>query len=52
MKIEKIKLYNWLYEGEMLNNKKEGNGRLVFKNGSYYVGQFKNNKFNGKGAFY
>ena len=30
VKIEKIQLYNWLYEGEMLNNKKEGNGRLWY----------------------
>ena len=52
VKIEKKKLFNWFYEGEMVNDKKEGNGRLVFKNGNYYVGQFRNNKFNGRGIFY
>ena len=52
VKIEKKQLFNWSYEGEMVNGKKEGNGRLVFKNGNFYVGQFKNNKYNGKGIFY
>ncbi len=52
VKIEKIKQFNWSYEGEMINNKKEGNGKLVFKNGELYIGQFKNNKFNGNGVYY
>ena len=52
IKIEKKQLFNWSYEGEMVNDKKEGNGRLVFKNGNFYVGQFKKNKYNGKGIFY
>ena len=34
VKIEKKQLFNWSYEGEMVNDKKEGNGRLVFKNGN------------------
>ena len=34
------------YIGELLNNKKNGNG--ILKNGTIYEGTFKNNKYNGK----
>ena len=37
------------YEGEFVNNKKEGNGKLKLKNGTIYEGSFKNNKHNGYG---
>ena len=37
------------YEGEFVNNKKEGNGKLILKNGTIYEGSFKNNKHNGYG---
>ena len=52
VKIEKLKKFNWSYEGEMVNDKKEGKGKLVFKNGEFYIGKFKDNKFNGKGVYY
>ena len=37
------------YEGELSNNKREGNGLLKLKNGTIYEGCFKNNKHNGYG---
>ena len=43
---------NIKYEGEFVNGKKEGRGKLIFVNGEYYIGQFSNNKLNGKGKMY
>ena len=39
-------------EGNFINGKLEGNGKYIYKNGNYYIGQFKNDKFNGKGILY
>ena len=37
-----------MYEGDFVNDKKEGNGKFIWKNGKYYIGEWKNNKKNGK----
>jgi len=31
-----------IYEGEWLNDKKEGNGKYWYKNGNIYTGDWKN----------
>jgi hypothetical protein len=37
------------YEGEMGKNyKKEGNGVMMFDDGLFYIGQFKNDMFHGQ----
>ena len=41
-----------IYEGDWINNKREGNGKYIFENGEYYIGQFKNGLFHGKGIYY
>ena len=38
---------NIIYEGYFVNDKYEGYGKLIFENGSYYIGQFLNSKRNG-----
>ena len=35
-----------------INGKREGNGKYIFEDGEYYIGEFKNNKRNGKGIEY
>jgi len=45
-------LENGIYEGEIVNKKREGYGRYIFNNGNYYIGQFSNGLRNGKGANY
>ena len=40
------------YEGDFINNKAEGNGKYIMKDGIYYIGQFKNYLRNGKGIMY
>ena len=35
-----------------INDKKEGNGKSIWKDGAYYIGQFKNEFRNGKGIDY
>ena len=37
-----------LYEGDFINDKYEGNGKYVWENGVYYIGQFKNGLQHGK----
>ena len=37
------------YDGNWVKNKREGFGRMKFKNGSVYEGEFKNNKIDGLG---
>ena len=34
------------------NGKKEGDGKFIFEDGNYYIGQFKDDLFNGKGIIY
>ena len=38
--------------GKFINGKLEGNGKFIWENGAYYIGQFKNGKKNGKGTIY
>ena len=40
------------YEGQIINGKKEGKGKYIYKNGSIYEGYFKNDKKEGNGIFY
>ena len=37
------------FEGEFISGKKEGKGKLIYNNGTEYVGNFKNNKPDGYG---
>lgn len=46
-----MKNYNEEYIGDWKNNKKNGNGKIKYKNGDEYEGQFKNNKKEGKGIY-
>ena len=47
-----IKKYdNGIYEGSMLNDKREIKGIMVYSNGAKYEGQWRNDKKNGKGIF-
>ncbi|EAR84709.1 protein kinase (macronuclear) [Tetrahymena thermophila SB210] len=40
------------YEGQWVNDKKDGFGILEYKSGNKYEGYFKNDCFNGKGIYY
>ena len=31
-----------MYEGDWANDKLEGNGKYIWKDGEYYIGQYKN----------
>jgi len=39
------------YEGEYKDNKKHGQGVLIYPSGSKYVGKFKDDEFHGQGTF-
>ena len=39
------------YIGDIIDGKKQGKGKLIFIDGSYYEGNFKDDLFNGKGIF-
>ena len=39
----------YIYNGQFLNNKKEGYGTLIWNDGQKYWGEFKNNQMNGYG---
>ena len=39
----------YIYLGEFKNNKKEGYGSIIWKDGNKYKGEFKNNQLNGYG---
>ena len=47
--IEKSIEGNYIYTGEFKNNKKDGIGTILWKDGSKYQGQFSNNKMEGYG---
>ena len=40
------------YEGEMQNHKRHGRGKLTFKNGNYYEGQWKDDLMDGYGVLF
>ncbi|CAD8176064.1 unnamed protein product [Paramecium octaurelia] len=40
------------YVGEKINGKKEGRGRLYYKEGGYYDGNWKNDRISGQGVLY
>ena len=40
------------YDGNFVNNKKEGFGTCRYKNGASYSGEWKNDKYDGKGVFF
>ena len=40
------------YEGEWMNNQPNGHGKLILKNGSFYIGEFNEGKKNGKMEFH
>lgn len=39
------------YEGDLVCDSKEGEGKLVLSNDEYYEGQFRNDKVDGRGKF-
>ena len=43
---------NIIYDGDFVNDKYEGNGKLIFENGEYYFGQWLNGLQHGKGKEY
>ena len=43
---------NILYEGDFGNGKFDGNGKYIWEDGEYYIGQFKNDLNHGKGIEY
>ena len=43
---------NTIIEGEFKNSMINGYGRMIFPDGSYYMGGFKNNLMHGSGIFY
>jgi hypothetical protein len=45
----KTKNDNEIYNGDWKEDNKEGEGELIFKDGTRYMGGFQNDKFNGKG---
>ena len=51
--INKIDIYEFgEYDGELINDKREGKGIILFKDGTKYEGEFINNKKEGKGIYY
>ena len=40
------------YDGDWINNKKEGKGKEYWPNGDYYIGEYKNDLFNSRGIYY
>ena len=39
------------YEGEWVNDKRDGKGFEKYSNGNYYEGEFSRNKAHGKGVY-
>lgn len=42
----------YIYEGEFKCGRKEGKGKISYKNNDWYEGEFENDKFNGNGHYY
>ena len=49
---EVIKYKSGIYEGEILNGKRHGNGTMTYKNNFEYKGEWKNDKKEGIGEYY
>ena len=49
-KIIYINPKEYFYEGDMLNNKRNGMGKILYINGDEYIGEWKNNKKEGNGT--
>ena len=53
---ETVKIYyengNLRYEGGLINGNFEGNGKYIYEDGEYYIGQWKNGLKHGKGILY
>ena len=45
-------LHQGRYRNQLINYKREGNGKYIWEDGEYYIGQFKNGVANGKGIIY
>jgi len=45
-------MVKYKYEGNFLQSKKHGYGKLVLENEDWYKGNFEDNKFNGMGEFH
>lgn len=41
-----------VYEGPIINEMKEGEGKLTYADGAYYEGHFSKNKMHGFGTLY
>ena len=41
-----------IYEGDYINNKREGYGKFIMSNGDIYEGEFQKDSYNGKGKYY
>lgn len=47
-----IKCKNYTYDGEFVNDKKQGKGKLIYnENGNIYEGEFNNDDINGYGTY-
>ena len=52
LKYEKRYYNKDIYEGEFKNDKREGNGKYIWENGEYYIGQWLNGNKHGMGIIY
>ena len=41
-----------MYEGDYVNNKRQGYGKYIYADDSYYIGQWKNSSKHGRGTMY
>jgi hypothetical protein len=41
-----------LYEGKKTNGMRNGHGKILYKEGSHYIGEWKDNKMEGFGHLY
>ena len=50
--IEYYKDGNIKYEGDFVNDKREGKGKYIWEDGEYYIGEWLNDYMHGKGIEY
>ena len=51
--VRKIDFFkNQIYEGDFIYGQAKGNGRIIYSDGSYYIGKFSQNQKNGQGELY